>query len=177
MHNLFISLHPELVFPFQLRRSGRWREVDLPDTLPALPSCPNPECHTVRMQLPGAHDPQSYPSPENPPSSLGPNTTITPSDEGFTNAHAAPVSQPVAPSFPSPSPPCEPSAILSISPNVSRGSGAPMVDASPPSHVSDDTSEPSRSSSPIASFTVQRGETSTTSLLHGAQDAAGWSGP
>ncbi|KAI0260870.1 hypothetical protein BC834DRAFT_503400 [Gloeopeniophorella convolvens] len=175
MRDLFISLHPELSFPFDIRRTRPFGTVELPDTLPALPSCPDPACHTARIQHPDTHDRQSHPSHDNPPSSSASNATSPPFDEGTTDAHGIPCAEPTAPSVSSSSTPHESSATPPIGP-ASPDSGAPVMDASTPSHVSDNAAEPSRSSSPVASSTVQHAELSTTSLVHASQGPAGLAG-
>ncbi|KAI0260856.1 hypothetical protein BC834DRAFT_503224 [Gloeopeniophorella convolvens] len=166
MRHLFISLHPELAFPFDLRRTKPFDWPELPDILPTLPSCPDPACHTVRAQRPDTHNRQSHHSHGNPTSSSASNAVSPPSDEGTTDAQATPCSQPATPSASSLSTTREPSATLLIG-SASPGSGAPMVDASAPSHASGNATEPSRSS-PIASSMIQQEEVLMASLLHRA---------
>ncbi|KAI0260863.1 hypothetical protein BC834DRAFT_898651 [Gloeopeniophorella convolvens] len=174
MRRLFVSLHPELAFPFNLRITAPLDVVELPDTLPALPSCPDSTCHAARMQRHDTHDHQSHPSRRKCPSSSASNATSLPSDEGTTNAQATPSSQPATPSVSSPLTPRELPATLLIGP-ASLGSGAPVVDTSTPFHASDNAVRSSHLSSPIAPSTVpvQHAESFTTSLLHRSQDASG----
>ncbi|KAI0260835.1 hypothetical protein BC834DRAFT_898546 [Gloeopeniophorella convolvens] len=167
MRDLFISLHPELPVPFRFRRDpASPNRMQLPDMLLILPSCPDPACHTAQMQLPNTHDPQPHPWPDNPPSLFASNATPPPSD-----AHAVPCSQPAGPSASPPSTPREPYATLFAGP-ASPGYGASAVDSSTPSHGPDDVPEPSRSSSPIVSFTDRHDEASAASLVHGSQGSA-----